>query len=62
VIPTEGYASVRSSLSVLDFVKLRWTVEGTKAGLKAVLPSLKVLAEAEGLPNHYRSAESRFTR
>jgi len=62
VIPTEGYAAVRSSLSVLDFVKLRWTVEGTKAGLKAVLPSLKVLAEAEGLPNHYRSAESRFKK
>ncbi|MGD0638118.1 MAG: histidinol dehydrogenase, partial [Nitrososphaerales archaeon] len=62
VIPTEGYAAIRSNLSVLDFVKLNWTVEGTKAGLKAVLPSLKVLAEAEGLPNHYRSAESRFTK
>jgi len=62
VIPTEGYAAVRSSLSVLDFVRLSWAVEGTKAGLKAVLPSLKLLAEAEGLPNHYRSAESRFRR
>jgi len=62
VIPTEGYAAVRSSLSVLDFVRLNWTVEGTRAGLKAVLPSLKLLAEAEGLPNHYRSAESRFKR
>ncbi len=62
VIPTEGYAAVRSSLSVLDFVRLNWAVEGTRAGLKAVMPSLKLLAEAEGLPNHYRSAESRFTR
>ena len=62
VIPTEGYASVRSSLSVLDFVKLNWVVEGTREGLKSVLPSLRQLAGAEGLPNHYRSVESRFKR
>jgi len=62
VIPTEGYAAARSSLSVLDFVRLDWVVEGTRAGLRAVLPSLRLLAEAEGLPNHYRSAESRFRR
>ncbi len=62
VIPTEGYAAVRSSLSVLDFVRLNWAVEGTRGGLKAVLPSLRLLAQAEGLPNHYRSVESRFRR
>jgi histidinol dehydrogenase len=62
VIPTEGYASSRSSLSVLDFVKLTWTVEGSRSGLRAVLPNLKLLAEAEGLPNHFLSAESRFKR
>jgi histidinol dehydrogenase len=62
VIPTEGYARLRSGLSLLDFVKLNWVVEGTKDGLKAVLPSLKSLAMAEGLPNHYRSVESRFKR
>jgi len=37
-------------------------VEGTRDGLKAVLPSLRSLAVAEGLPNHYRSVESRFRR
>jgi histidinol dehydrogenase len=62
VIPTEGYAVVRSSLSVLDFIKLNWVVEGTKGGLRAILPPLKRLAEAEGLPNHYRSVEARFRR
>jgi histidinol dehydrogenase len=62
VIPTEGYAVVRSSLSVLDFVKLNWVVEGTKGGLRAILPPLRRLAEAEGLPNHYRSVEARFRR
>ncbi|MDA4133549.1 MAG: histidinol dehydrogenase, partial [Thaumarchaeota archaeon] len=62
VIPTEGYARLRSGLSALDFVKLNWVVEGTRDGLEAVLPSLKSLAMAEGLPNHYRSVESRFKR
>jgi len=62
VIPTEGYAVVRSSLSVLDFIKLNWVVEGTEGGLRAMLPPLKRLAEAEGLPNHYRSVEARFRR
>ncbi len=60
VIPTEGYARVRTGLSALDFVKLNWVAEGSKDGLKSVLPSLKSLATAEGLPNHYRSVESRF--
>jgi histidinol dehydrogenase len=44
----------------LDFVKVNWIVEGTKRGLKALLPSLKELALAEGLPNHFLSAQSRF--
>lgn len=62
VIPTEGYASVRGGLSVIDFVKLGWVVEGTKAGLKATLPALEALASSEGLPNHFRSVQARFRR
>jgi len=62
VIPTDGYARIRTGLSALDFVKLGWVVEGSKEGLKAILPSLKSLTSAEGLPNHYRSVESRFKR
>jgi len=62
VIPTEGYARLRTGLSALDFVKLNWVAEGSREGLRSVLPSLKSLAMAEGLPNHYRSAESRFKR
>ena len=62
VIPTDGYAKQRSGLSAVDFVKLSWTVEGTKDGLKRVLPSLRTLAMAEGLPNHFRSVEARFKR
>ncbi|HUH99919.1 MAG TPA: histidinol dehydrogenase, partial [Nitrososphaerales archaeon] len=62
VLPTEGVAKLRSGLSVLDFVKVGWVVEGTRKGLKTVLPSLKELALAEGLPNHFLSAQSRFRR
>lgn len=62
VIPTEGFAAARASLSVLDFVKLNWVVEGSKGGLRSVLPALESLAKAEGFPNHYRSVESRFER
>jgi len=60
VLPTGGFASVRGGLSILDFVKLVWTVEGSREGLQSVLKPLRVLASSEGLRNHYLSAESRF--
>jgi histidinol dehydrogenase len=62
VIPTQGYSRLRAGLSILDFVKLNTIVEGSREGLKGVLPSLKSLAMAEGLPNHYSSVESRFRK
>jgi len=62
VLPTEGVARVRAGLTALDFVKLNWVVDGTKSGLKAMLPPLKELAMAEGLPNHFLSAQSRFLK
>jgi histidinol dehydrogenase len=62
VLPTEGVARLRAGLTALDFVKVSWVVEGTKQGLKALLPSLKELATAEGLPNHFLSAQSRFRK
>jgi histidinol dehydrogenase len=62
VLPTEGVAKLRGGLTALDFVKVGWIVDGTRQGLKELLPSLKELAMAEGLPNHYLSAESRFRK
>jgi histidinol dehydrogenase len=62
VIPTEGLARVRGGLTALDFVKVNWVVEGTRQGLKSLLPSLKELALAEGLPNHFLSAQARFRK
>ena len=62
VLPTEGTAKQRAGLTALDFVKVIWVVEGTKQGLKGLLPSLKELALAEGLPNHFLSAKSRYQK
>lgn len=62
VIPTAGLAATRGPLSVLDFAKLDWTVTGSRAGLRELLPELRTIAEAEGLPNHYLSARARFGR
>jgi histidinol dehydrogenase len=62
VLPTEGMARLRAGLTALDFVKVGWVVGGTKQGLKTLLPSLRELATAEGLPNHFLSAQSRFRR
>jgi histidinol dehydrogenase len=62
VLPTEGLAKLRAGLTALDFVKVNWVVEGTKQGLRSLLPSLMELALAEGLPNHYLSAEARFRK
>lgn len=60
VIPTMGLASATGPLSVLDFVKLEWSVRGSRAALAGVLGPLRTLTQAEGLPNHYLSARSRF--
>lgn len=62
VLPTEGVARLRAGLTALDFVKVNWVVGGTRQGLKELLPSLRELAMAEGLPNHFLSAESRFQK
>lgn len=62
VLPTGGFAENHSGLSVLDFVKLTWTVTGSPKGIQSILEPLKVLASNEGLINHYSSVEARFKK
>ena len=62
VLPTGGFAKSHAGLSSLDFVRPTWTIEGSSEGLESVLQPLQVLTTAEGLPNHYRAVESRFTK
>ncbi|MDG6929063.1 MAG: histidinol dehydrogenase [Nitrososphaerota archaeon] len=60
VIPTGGQAAARGPLSVLDFVKMDWSLSCSREGLGRALGGLKSLAYWEGLPNHYLSVASRF--
>ena len=60
VLPTLAFARSRSSLSSLDFVKLVSVVESSKAGLKKIAGLVKVMSEAEDLPNHYKAIKARL--
>lgn len=60
VLPTGGFGHAFSGLSVLDFVRRVGTVECSREGLLKVKNNVKVLAEAENLPNHYKAIEGRF--
>ncbi|MGB9853274.1 MAG: histidinol dehydrogenase [Candidatus Bathyarchaeales archaeon] len=60
VLPTGGFGKTFSGLSALDFVRKVVIVNCSKEGLRKALEPIKVLAEAENLPNHYRAVEGRF--
>ncbi|MGY5853059.1 MAG: histidinol dehydrogenase [Candidatus Thorarchaeota archaeon] len=60
ILPTSGYASTYSGLSVLDFVRLVQIAESTEASLRRIASTISTLAEAEGLPNHARAIQGRF--
>lgn len=60
VLPTGGFGKTFSGLSVLDFVRKVAVVECSRDGLTKAQSVIKVLAEAEGLLNHYKAVEGRF--
>jgi histidinol dehydrogenase len=60
VLPTGGFGSVYSGLSALDFMRRISIVESSKEGLDKLRNHVKVLTEAENLPNHYKAVEARF--
>lgn len=60
ILPTLAFAKSRASLSCLDFVKLVNIVESSKAGLKNIAKTIKLLSEAEDLPNHYEAVLERL--
>jgi len=62
VLPTGGFAQSFSGLSVLDFMRRVSIVESSRTGLERVKDSIKVMAEAENLPNHYKAIEARFEK
>ena len=62
VLPTGGFAQSFSGLSALDFMRRVSIVESSRTGLERVKDSIKVMAEAENLPNHYKAIEARFEK
>lgn len=60
VLPTLAFAKSRASLSCLDFVKLVSVVESSRTGLKKISKIVKMLSEAEDLPNHYDAIMERL--
>ena len=59
VLPTLGFGKSRASLSVLDFIKIVNKVKVSKEGLAKVGKSIKEMASAEGLLNHYEAVRAR---
>ena len=60
ILPTNGFGRTRGGLSVLDFLKLQTVIESKKSGLSRISKSLKVLTDAEDLPNHYKAVKRRL--
>ena len=60
ILPTNRFARVRGSLSVLDFVKVSTKVVTTKKTLKKLAKDLKSFTDNEGLPNHYEAVRGRI--
>ncbi|MGH2770822.1 MAG: histidinol dehydrogenase [Actinomycetota bacterium] len=62
VLPTGGAARFASGLRTSHFQKTSGLVVYDRDSLERAVPFLKVLAEAEELPNHARAVEARFQR
>jgi histidinol dehydrogenase len=62
VLPTGGFARSFSGLTALDLMRRVSIVECSEKGLERVKENIRVLAEAENLPNHYKAIEARFTK
>ena len=60
ILPTNGFGRTRGGLSVLDFLKLQTVVVTKKSDLSEISDELKLLTDAEGLPNHYKAVERRL--
>ncbi len=60
ILPTNRFGKSRGSLSILDFVKIKTTVESSKLALKRIDRSLQVLTKSENLPNHYEAVRGRL--
>ncbi|MHA7646475.1 histidinol dehydrogenase [Nitrosopumilus sp. S4] len=59
ILPTGGFGKTRGSLSIFDFIKIKSEISASKSSMSKISKYLKVLANAEGLPNHYEAVRGR---
>ena len=62
VLPTGGFGYAFSGLSTLDFARRVSVVESSKEGLQSIRNRVKVMTDAENLPNHYKAVEARLQK
>ncbi len=62
VLPTGGFAKSFSGLSTLDFMRRVSIVESSRTGLEGVRDNIRIMTEAENLPNHYKAIQARFEK
>jgi histidinol dehydrogenase len=60
ILPTNGFGRTRGGLSVLDFLKIQTVVVSKKSSLRNMIYALKILTDAEDLPNHYKAVKRRL--
>ena len=60
VLPTNGAARFRGGLHTSDFVRISTVQRMTQTGLRALAPTVTLLARQEGLEGHARSIEIRL--
>ncbi len=60
VLPTMSFGKTRSSLSVMDFIRINNIISTSKKELKEIAPYVKSVTEAEGLSNHYEAIRNRL--
>ena len=61
VLPTGGSARFFSPLGTYDFLKRTTIIQAPRRALKVLAPKITRLARLEGLDDHARSVEARFT-
>lgn len=60
VLPTYGYARAYSGLSVADFERRMTLQEATLPGLRSLAPTVRTLAQLEGLDAHAQAVATRL--
>ena len=60
VLPTNGFARNISGITAKDMVKVSTIGELTKEALAELLPTIREIGRAEGLPSHVSAVEKRF--